>query len=91
MPLPRALMRRTISIQVDETERLWLQKVARDTGMSVANYLRTGRGLPERSAGRPTVEELERESDWAWNKLKELELNPEEYFPPDDDWMEEYR
>ncbi len=91
MPLPLALARRTISIQVREDEFLQLRKESRAAGMSIANYLRTGRGLPENSAGKPTIEQLERESDEAWNRLKDLGLNPEKYFPPDDEWMDEYR
>ena len=64
---------------------------AREAGMSVGNYLRTGRGLPERPAGRPSIEELERERDRAWEMLKSLGEDPAAYFPPDDSWMDEYR
>ena len=91
MPLPRALTRVTITFQASLAEQLLLKRKAREAGMSVGNYLRTGRGLPERPAGRPAVEQLERESDEAWNTLKELGENPEEYFPPDDSWMDDYR
>ena len=55
MPLPRALMRVTITFQASLTEQLKLKRQAREAGMSVDNYLRTGRGLPERPAGRPSI------------------------------------
>jgi hypothetical protein len=91
MPLPRALARETVTFQASHVEVLKLRKLAREAGMSLGNYLRTGRGLPERPAGRPSIEQLERESDEAWNTLKELGENPEDYFPPDDSWMDDYR
>ena len=91
MPLPRALARETVTFQASHTEVLDLKNRARAAGMSLGNFLRTGRGLPKRQAGRPGIEDLERESDWAWNKLKELGEKPEEYFPPDDSWMNECR
>ena len=90
MPLPQALMRVTITFQASVTEQLTLKKAARAAGMSVGNYLRTGRGLPERPAGRLSIEALERESDEAWNALKELGEDPKAYFPPDDSWMDDY-
>jgi len=58
-------MRVTITFQASVTEQLRLKKEAREAGMSVGNYLRTGRRLPERPAGRPSIEQLERESDEA--------------------------
>lgn len=91
MPLPRALARETITFQASHVEALKLRKLARQAGMSLGNYMRTGRGLPERPAGRPSIEELERESDDAWNALKELGEDPAAYFPPNDDWMDDYR
>ena len=91
MPLPHALTRVTLTLQVSLAEQMKLKKEALAAGMSLGNYLRTGRGLPERSPGRPTVEDLEREADEAWNMLKELGEDPEKYFPDSDDWMEDYR
>ena len=91
MPLPRALARETVTFQASYVEVLKLKKLAREAGMSVGNYLRTRAGLPERSAGRPTIEQLEHESDDAWNTLREIGEDPEEYFPRDDSWMDAYR
>ena len=91
MPLPRALARETVTFQASHTEVLKLKKLAREAGMSLGNYLRTGRGLPERPAGRPSIEQFEREVDEAWNTFKELGENPEEYFPPDDTWRDDSR
>jgi hypothetical protein len=48
-------MRVTITFQASLTEQLKLKRQAREAGMSVDNYLRTGRGLPERPAGRPSI------------------------------------
>jgi hypothetical protein len=84
-------MRVTITFQASHAEHLKLKKLAREAGMSVGNYMRTGRGLPERRAGRPSIEELEREQDEAWETLKSLGEDPAAYFPPDDDWMDDYR
>jgi len=84
-------MRVTITFQASVTEQLRLKKEAREAGMSVGNYLRAGRRLPERPAGRPTIERLEREQDQAWEMLKILGEDPAAYFPPDDDWMDDYR
>ena len=91
MPLPRALARETVTFQASHVEFLKLRRLARQAGMSLGNYLRTGRGLPERTAGRPSIEELEREQDQAWETLKSLGEDPATYFPPNDDWMDDYR
>jgi hypothetical protein len=64
---------------------------AREEGKSVANYVRSRLGLPDRNAGRPTVAQLEVEHDQAWEILRSLGLDPAAYFPPDDAWMGAYR
>jgi len=91
MPLPQALLREFERVQLDHAERKKLKKLAWDAHMSPSNYLRSLIGLPERSPGRPTVEELEREADEAWNILKELGEDPQAYFPADDSWLNEDR
>ena len=91
MPLPRALARETVTFQASHTEVLDLKKRARAAGMSLGNYLRTGRGLPERQAGRPGIEDLERESDWAWNKLQGAWGEARGVLPAGHSWMDEYR
>ena len=85
------LARETIRFQVNHAERRLLEAMAREAGMSVANYLRTRAGLPERQAGRPAVEQLEAEQDQAWEILRGLGLDPAGYFPADDSWFDDYR
>ena len=65
MPLPRALARETQHVQLSHAEKKKLSKLARDAGLSPSNYFRSLIGLPERSPGRPTIEQLEREQDQA--------------------------
>jgi len=91
MPLPMGLARETIRFQVNHAERRLLEAKAREAGMSVANYLRTRVGLPERQAGRPMVEQLDAEQDQAWEILRGLGLDPAGYFPADDSWLDDYR
>jgi len=91
MPLPMGLARETIRFQVNHADRRLLEAKAREAGISVANYLRASAGLPERAAGRPTVEQLEAEQDQAWEILRGLGLDPAGYFPADDSWIDDYR
>jgi hypothetical protein len=91
MALPRALARETEHVQLSHAEKMKLRKLARDAGLSPSNYLRSFIGLPGRSPGRPTIEQLEREQDQAWEILKNLGEDPAEYFPPNDDWLDEYK
>ena len=91
MPLPRALARETEHVQLSHAEKMKLRKLARDAGLSPSNYLRSFIGLPGRSPGRPTIEQLEREQDQAWEILKNLGEDPAEYFPPNDNWLDDYR
>jgi len=85
------LARETIRFQVNHADRRLLEAKAREAGISVANYLRASAGLPERAAGRPTVEQLEAEQDQAWEILRGLGLDPAGYFPADDSWIDDYR
>jgi hypothetical protein len=62
--------------------RLSSDAKARAEGKSVANYVRSRLGLPDRDAGRPTVSQLEVEQDQAWEILRSLGLEPTAYFPP---------
>jgi hypothetical protein len=91
MPLPLALNRVRMGFQASDAERRMLEAKAREAGVSVANYLRISAGLPERTAGRPGVEQLEVEQDQAWEILQGLGLDPLAFFPGDDSWLDEYR
>jgi hypothetical protein len=91
MPLPMCLARETVRFQVNHVERKLLEARAHADGVSVANYIRARLGLPERPQGRPTLEQLEREQDQAWQILTDLGLDPERYLPADDSWLEDCR
>jgi hypothetical protein len=89
--LPVALARQQIRCQVNRAEMMLIEAKAREEGKSVANYVRSRLGLPDRNAGRPSVSQLEVEQDRAWEILRNLGLDPAAYFPPDDTWMDGYR
>jgi hypothetical protein len=86
-----ALGRQQLRCQVNRAEMMLIEAKAREEGKSVANYVRSRLGLPDRNAGRPTVGQLEVEQDQAWEILRSLGLDPAAYFPPDDAWMGDYR
>lgn len=89
--LPMALGRQQLRCQVNRAEMMLIEAKAREEGRSVANYVRSRLGLPDRNAGRPTVGQLEVEQDQTWEILRSLGLDPAAYFPPDDAWIEAYR
>lgn len=89
--LPIALTRQQLRCQVNRAEMMLIEAKARAEGKSVANYVRSKLGLPDRIAGRPTLTQLEAEQDQAWEILRSLGLDPTVHFPPDDDWMDAYR
>jgi hypothetical protein len=89
--LPLALIRQTIHVRVNRAEMMALEAKAKETNMSVANYVRTVLGLPERTPGRPSADQLEREQDEAWNLLQGIGVDPAAYFPDDDSWLDSYR
>lgn len=89
--LPVALGRQQLRCQVNRAELMLIEAKAREEGKSVANYVRSRLGLPERNAGRPTLTQLEAEQDQAWEILRGLGLDPADYFPVDDTWMTAYR
>jgi hypothetical protein len=82
-----ALIRHLLRCQVNRAEMMLIEARAREEGKSVANYVRSRLGLPDRNAGRPTVGQLKVEQDQAWEILRGLLLDPAAYCPPDDTWM----
>jgi hypothetical protein len=91
MALPPALNREFEHVRMNHAERKKLRQLAREAQLSPSNYIRHLLGWPEMSAGRPRLEELDQESDRAWEILAELGERPEDYFPANDDWMDDYR
>ena len=82
VPSPAATSTK-INIRVSEPERLWLDKQARDVGLSIANYIREKLGLHARPMGRPTAAQLEDMEDDAWSRLTDVGADPRQYFPPE--------
>jgi hypothetical protein len=72
-----------ITITASEPERLWLEKQAREAGVTMANYTRQKLGLPPRPMGRLTAAQREDLEDDSWNRLVEVGADPRQYFPPD--------
>jgi len=68
-----------------------IESKAKAAGLSVANYVRSLLGLPERSAGRPTRAQMEGEQDRAWQVLQSLGLDPAPFFPADESWLDDYQ
>jgi hypothetical protein len=88
--LPLALTRQTPLAKVNRAEMLLIKSNARAAGMSVANYVRSLLGLPERVAGRPTRAQIEAEQDHAWQVLQSVGIDPASFFPADESWPDEY-
>jgi hypothetical protein len=86
-----ALVRQQLRCQVNRAEMMLIKARAREEGKSVANYVRSRLGLPDRNAGRPTVAQLEVEQDQAWEILRGLGVDPAAFFPADDFWLADYR
>jgi hypothetical protein len=72
-----------ITINASEPERLWLEKQARNAGITMANYIRQKLGLRARPMGRPTAVDLDDMQDDAWSRLVEVGEDPRQYFPQD--------
>lgn len=89
--LPMALARQQLRCQVNRAEMMLIEAKARAEGRSVANYVRSKLGLPDRNAGRPALDQLEREQDQAWAILRSLGLEPSAYFPPEERWVDPFK
>jgi hypothetical protein len=89
--LPPGLVRQSLRFQVNRAEMMFIEAKARESGMSVANYVRAKLGFPERGAGRPTRAQLEQEQDQAWQLLVSIGVDPKQYFPDDESWLDSYR
>ena len=84
------MVRQPIQFKVSRAEFMKLHRTAERGGVSLTNLMRLALGLPERVAGRATVESLEHEEDEAWEILRDLGEDPARFFPDNDDWIEAY-
>ncbi len=88
--LPQALVRHTLRAQVNHAEMMLIESQAKAAGQSVGNYVRSALGLPERSPGRGTRDQMDDEQDRAWEILKSIGVDPAPFFPEDDSWLDDY-
>jgi hypothetical protein len=84
IPVRLALERRTVTITVDGAEHVELDAGATVAGLSISRYIRTRCGFLVRWSSLPNTENRDREEDDAWERLQQLGLHPEEYFPRED-------
>ena len=75
-----ALERRCITLALTDHEHEHLAGEARQTGATLAQYIRTRGGLLVRETSLPGTDERGDEEDDAWERLKRLGLNPQDYF-----------
>jgi len=76
-----ALERLAVSFSAAEDEYESLVRQARSAGLSVPQYVRTRCEFVVRWSSAPGSDARENETDEAWERLKRLGLEPEEYFP----------
>ena len=79
----RAMERRSITVPLTGDEREQLLAEARQAGTRLAQYIRSRAGFQIRNTSLPGTDERGNEEDDAWERLKRLGHNPQEYFPPD--------
>jgi hypothetical protein len=73
---------------VTDEERAHLDVGASAAGLSFPQYIRTRCGWQVRQTSLPNTPERDSEEDDAWERLRQLGLEPEKYFPPDEPWPE---
>jgi len=79
----RALERRTISFGVSDQEYASLRDQASlpaGPGLTISQYVRTRLGLPVRHASNLGTSDRDREEDEAWDILRGLGLQADDYF-----------
>jgi len=75
-----ALDRLGVTITVTEAEHAGLEARAAAAGLSISQYIRTRCGFQVRWSSLPGTDERGNEEDDAWERLKRLGLNPQDYF-----------
>jgi hypothetical protein len=79
-----ALDRMAFTIMVTDEERAHLDVGASAAGLSFPQYIRTRCGWQVRQTSLPNTPERDSVEDDAWERLRQLGLEPERYFPPDE-------
>ena len=70
-----------VKVTVNAAERMYLEHLARQAGMSVQDYFRVHVGLRRRPMGRPTADQIADAEDDVWNLLRQIGVDPAPYFP----------
>lgn len=78
-----ALDRLSLTITVTEAEHANLEAWATAATLSIPQYIRTRCWFQVRWTSLPNTEERDREEDDAWERLRRLGVNPEDYFRQD--------
>ena len=79
-PVRLALERRSVTISVEEDERVELDGGATAAATTIPQYIRTRCGFLKRNTSLPGTDERGNEEDDAWERLKKLGLDPRGYF-----------
>ncbi len=82
-PVRLALERRSVTVPLTGEAHDQLVAEARQAGLRLAQYMRVRCGLLARETSLPGTDERGDEEDDAWERLKRLGLDPQEYFPPE--------
>jgi hypothetical protein len=80
-----ALDRLVVTIMVTDAERAELDAGARAVGLSFPQYIRARCGWQMRQTSLPNTAERDSEKDDAWERFRQLGLEPESYFGADND------
>jgi hypothetical protein len=83
-PVRFALERRSVTVTVTEQAYAELEARASAAGTTIPQYMRTQCGFAIRNMSLPGTCERDREEDDAWERLKRLGVNPQEYFPEEE-------
>jgi hypothetical protein len=75
-----ALDRLSVTIMVTDAERAHLDVGASAAGLSFPQYIRTRCGWQVRQTSLPKTPERDSEEDDAWERLRQLGLEPDGYF-----------
>lgn len=79
-PVRMALARRSITVYLSPEDHATLKAHGRQAGLSLPQYMRTRCGYPVRHVSMPGTEDRDREIDEAWEILRRLGLNADDYF-----------
>ncbi len=79
-PVRLALERRSVTVRLTDQAREQLLADASQAGTTLQQYIRKRCGFQIRNSSVPGTDEREDEQDDAWERLKRLGLNPQDYF-----------